>query len=258
LADGRRAERLKVLIIDDDHLLVDAIMATLGSEWPDCSITIAADGRSGLQSLMAVEPDLVLLDIGLPGESGYEVLKRIRRLSDVPVVIITARSEELVEVRGLQLGADDFIVKPFAPAVLIARVRSLLRRSSTPPRERAMADRIAGDLVIDFQTHEVTLHGHRLPLTPVEYRLLYCLARNPERLIPHRKLIELVWGRVDRSALGRLHVYVKRLRDKIEDNGVCFIENQRGLGYRFIRPAESDPAAANGRSSGAIPVGAIS
>src|SRR5438309_7188998 len=145
---------MKILIIEDDRTVLEAITMALRIEWPDCSILDAADGRGGLQSVANLEPDLVLLDIGLPDESGYEVLQRIRRLSDVPVVVITARGSELDEVRGLQLGADDFIVKPFVPSIMIARLRSLMRRSGAPARERAMADRVAGDLAIDFRTHE--------------------------------------------------------------------------------------------------------
>jgi DNA-binding response OmpR family regulator len=239
---------MKFLVIEDDPVVQDAIAASLRHEWPECSIASAANGPTALESLSTVEPELVLLDIGLPGEDGYDVLGRIRRLSDVPVVIVTGRTAEMDEVRGLQLGADDYITKPFESSLLIARLRSLLRRSGRPARERGNADRVAGDLSIDFQTHEVMLRGERVKLTPVEYKLLYHLARTPGRLISHRRLIELVWGISRPSALGRLHVYVKRLRDKLAPDRAPFIENERGLGYRFVRPI--DDGRANGHVVG--------
>src|SRR5439155_13433573 len=175
----------------------------------------ATNATEAMRGFASNDPDMVLLDIGLPGESGYEVLRRIRRISDVPVIMITGRGIDMDEVRGLQLGADDFLNKPFTQSVLIARMKSLLRRAGRPARDQRVPDRVAGQLAIDFRTHEVTLHGDRLRLTPVEYKLLYHLARNPGRLLPHRKLLELVWGNTS-SDLGRLHVYVKRLRDKIQ------------------------------------------
>jgi len=199
---------VRVLVVEDDAILQDAIAGNLRHAWPDCAVLTASDGLGALESLATVEPELVLLDIGLPGMDGYEVLSRIRRLSDVPVVIITGRMDEMDEVRGLMLGADDFISKPFAPSLLIARLRSLMRRASSPARKRGSANRVAGDLTINFHTHEVTLRGERIKLTPVEYKLLYQLARAPGRLISHRRLIELVWGSARPSGLGRLHVYV--------------------------------------------------
>ena len=230
---------MKILTVDDDRLVLEALAYSLTTEWPECEVLAATTAAEAVRSFTNMEPDLVLLDIGLPGESGYEVLRRIRRLSDVPVVLITGRGIEMDEVRGLQLGADDFIPKPFSHGVLTARVKSLLRRAGRPARDHSVPDRVAGELAIDFRTHEVTLKGERVRLTPVEYKLLYHLARAPGRLIPHRKLLELVWGNAG-SDLGRLHVYVKRLRDKIEDGNGSLIENERGLGYRFIRPASQE------------------
>ena len=227
---------MKVLVVDDDKAVLDAVAASLALEWPECEVVSASSVAEALRSFSSLDPDLVILDLGLSGESGYEVLHRIRRLSDVPVVIITGRGVEMDEVRGLQLGADDFMPKPFTHGLLVARIKSLLRRAGRPARSNRVPDRIAGHLAIDFGTHEVTLRGDRVKLTPVEYKLLYHLARNPGRLVSHRKLLELVWGNPS-SDLGRLHVYVKRLRDKIEDGANSFIENERGLGYRFVRPS---------------------
>ena len=231
---------MKVLIVDDQEDMLEALLHSFQAEWADCEAGCAANAADAFRLFSGLEPDLVLLDIGLPGESGYDVLRRLRRFSDVPIILMTGRGIEMDEVRGLQLGADDFISKPFTHSLLVARVKSLLRRAGRPARDHSMPDRVAGDLAIDFGTHEVTLRGDRVRLTPVEYKLLYHLARNPGRLIPHRKLLELVWGNAG-SDLGRLHVYVKRLRDKIEDGAASFIENERGLGYRFVRPGEATP-----------------
>ncbi|SRR6266545_1795292 len=234
---------MRVLLVDDDEQMLEALMHSIEAEWPECETVRARNSAEATRAFATSDPDLVLLDIGLPGESGYDVLRRIRRISDVPVIMITGRGIEMDEVRGLQSGADDFLNKPFTQSLLIARIKSLLRRAGRPARDQRVPDRLAGDLAIDFRTHEVTLRGDRLRLTPVEYKLLYHLARNPGRLIPHRKLLELVWGSAT-SDLGRLHVYVKRLRDKIEDGAASFIENERGLGYRFVRPDDgSTPPA---------------
>ena len=245
---------MKLLVVDDDTNLVDALVQSFTLEWPDCQVLTAGTASEALRAFSGLEPDLIVLDIALPGENGYEVLRRIRRLSDVPVVLITGRGIDMHEVRGLQLGADDFIPKPFTHAVLIARVKSLLRRAGRPARDHSMPDRVVGDLAIDFRTHEVTVRGDRVRLTPVEYKLLYYLARTPGRLIPHSKLLELVWGNAS-SDLGRLHVYVKRLRDKIEDGAAAFIENERGLGYRFVRPAGDIEASAAEPVPTPVPVG---
>jgi len=228
---------VRFLLVDDDPAMLTALAHALQDAWPDCETIAATNSAEAGRAFSSGDADLVLVDIGLPGESGYEVLRRIRRISDVPVILITGRGVDMDEVRGLQLGADDFIPKPFTQTVLLARVRSLLRRAGRPARDQRVPDRVAGELTIDFHTHEVTLRGDRVRLTPVEYKLLYHLARNPGRLMPHRKLMELVWGTAS-ADLGRLHVYVKRLRDKIENDGSSFIENERGLGYRFVRPGD--------------------
>jgi DNA-binding response OmpR family regulator len=229
---------MRILIVDDDQAVLDALDDSLKTEWPDAEVECAGTAAAALHGFASFEPDLVLLDIGLPGENGYEILRRIRRLSDVPIVLITGRGIEMDEVRGLQLGADDYVAKPFSHSLLVARIKALLRRAGRPARDHSVPDRVVGDLAIDFRTHEVTLRGDRVRLTPVEYKLLYHLARSPGRLIPHRKLLQLVWGD-DGSDLGRLHVYVKRLRDKIEDAAAALVENERGLGYRFVRPSSN-------------------
>ena len=227
---------MKILLIDDDRMVLEALAETFKAEWPESQPTLAASASEAMGKFSLGEPDLVVLDVGLGGENGFELLERIRRVSDVPIMLITGRGIEIDEIRGLQLGADDFVRKPFTQSLVVARVKSLLRRTDRAARSRGVPDCIAGDLAIDFSTHEVTLRGELVKLTPVEYRLLYHLARSSGRLVSHRELLHSVWGDSAKADLGRLHVYVKRLRDKIE-KGTTLVENERGVGYRFVRPS---------------------
>jgi DNA-binding response OmpR family regulator len=225
---------MKVLVVDDDPNLLDAFAHSFYAEWPDCQVVCASTSSEALMCFATVEPDLILLDVRLPGEGGFEVLRRIRHVSDVPILLITGYAGEMDEIRGLQLGADDYLAKPVTQRLFVARVRSMLRRDEQPARDRRVPERVVGDLAINFRTHEVSLRGERVQLTPIEFKLLYHLAQTPGQLIRHRKLIELVWNRPSEN-VGRLHVNIKRLRGKIEGNR-SFIENERGLGYRFVGP----------------------
>jgi two-component system KDP operon response regulator KdpE len=205
----------------------------------------ATDGEAALHLFYEHDPDVVVLDVAMPGKNGFEVLQEIRRTSDVPVIMLTARTEEIDQVRGLELGADDYVVKPFSHLALLARVKAVLRRAELPPPVRTLPDFVAGDLAINFQNHQVTVRGEPKKLTPVEYKLLYHLVRNAGRLMPHQALLDRVWGPDYGATPDYLKVFVSRLRAKIElDSGPHFIENERGVGYRFISP--KDAAAANG------------
>jgi two-component system, OmpR family, KDP operon response regulator KdpE len=181
---------------------------------------------------------MVLLDVGLPDISGFEVLRRIRDFSDVPVIILTARDDALDKVRGLELGADDYITKPFNHLELLARVRAVLRRLDMPaPASRAPSFR-AGELEVDFAAQEVRLRGDRIALTPTEYKLLYHLVRNAGRVLQHGTLLAKVWGREYVDEVDYVRVYIRRLRDKLGDDPdrPRFIRTERGLGYRFLAP----------------------
>jgi two-component system KDP operon response regulator KdpE len=228
---------LTVLVVRDDQPLASALKRAMLGEWPDCEVACAMTPTDAVGYFAApeTEPDLVVLDLSRSREDGYDALRRIRRRSDVPILLIAGEAFELEQVRGLQLGADDCIPKPFTARLFVARIKSLLRRTNRGARPHVVGDRIAGPLQIDFQNHEVKLHGQPVSLTPTEYKLLYHLARHPGRLLSQVELLQLVWGSEARTKRGRLHVYMKRLRDKIEAN-THFIENERGLGYRFIRP----------------------
>jgi two-component system, OmpR family, KDP operon response regulator KdpE len=176
---------------------------------------------------------------------GYEVLRQIRAFSDVPVVMLTARDDTMDKVKGLELGADDYVTKPFNHLELLARVRAVLRRLDMPaPKSRAPSYR-AGELAMDFAAQEVRLRGERLQLTPTEYKLLYHLVRNAGRVLPHGTLLAKVWGREYLDEVDYLRVYVRRLRDKLGDDPERprYIQTERGLGYRFLPSPPSESGA---------------
>jgi DNA-binding response OmpR family regulator len=229
---------MKILLIDDDVHILDALTVGLGLQWPESTVIPAWDGDEGLEAFFTHEPDVVVLDVTMPGRNGFEVLREIRRVSDAPVLMLTARGEDADQVRALELGADDYIVKPFHHLVLVARIKAALRRAELPAPVEAVPDFVAGELAINFQSHRVTLRGEPVKLTPVEYRLLYHLVRNVGRLMPHQALLDRVWGEDYPASTDHLKVFISRLRSKIEpSDGPGYIETERGLGYRFVRPA---------------------
>ena len=236
---------MKVLVVDDDQRIRDALEIGLQLQWQDAEVLSAADGEAGLEVFFKEEPDIVLLDVTMPRMNGFEVLKAIRQVSDVPVIMLTARDEDVDQVRGLELGADDYIGKPFSHLALMARIKAALRRAELPAPVQALPDFEAGDLAIHFQNQEVTVQGKPVRLTPVEYKLLYHLVRNAGRLMPHAALLDRVWGADYGATTDHLKVYVSRLRAKLETdpNGPHYISTERGLGYRFVRPQSSAPPA---------------
>jgi two-component system KDP operon response regulator KdpE len=242
---------VKILVVDDDPQILDAVTVGFQLQWEDCEVVPATDGEQGLARFYEHEPDVVVLDVAMPHKNGFEVLQEIRRVSDVPVIMLTARAEETDQVRGLELGADDYVVKPFSHLALLARVKAVLRRAEMPQPVHALPDFEAGDLTINFQSHEVTLRGEPVKLTPVEYKLLYHLVRNAGRLMPHQALLDRVWGDDYGATTDYLKVYVSRLRAKLEPDpsGPHYIETERGLGYRFVRPQPSDPRQASPTST---------
>ena len=232
---------MKILLVDDDPHILDALAVGLQLQWQDAEVLTAVDGEAGLAAFYAHEPDVVVLDVTMPRKSGFEVLGEIRRVSDVPVLMLTARGEEADQVRGLELGADDYLVKPFSHLVLLARIRAVLRRAELPPPVRALPDFAAGELAIDFANHEVTLAGEPVRLTPVEFKLLAYLVRNAGRLLPHQAILDHVWGADYIATTDYLKVFISRLRAKLErPGGPRYIETERGLGYRFVRPRENE------------------
>src|SRR5947209_7421172 len=169
---------MKLLVIDDDARLRETLQIGLSLQWEDAEVICAADGEAGLDAFFEANPDVVLLDLCMPRKNGYEVLSEIRRVSDTPVIMLTARGEDTDQVRGLELGADDYVAKPFSHLALVARIKAVRRRAGLPPAGEAMPDFRSGDLAIHFADQRVSLAGETLKLTPIEYKLLYALVRN--------------------------------------------------------------------------------
>jgi two-component system KDP operon response regulator KdpE len=237
---------MKILVVDDDPQILDAVTVGIQLQWQDSTVLAARDGEEGLRAFYEHDPDVVVLDVSMPRRNGFEVLQEIRRVSDVPVIMLTARSEETDQVRGLEAGADDYVVKPFSHLALLARIKAVLRRSDMLQPAASLPDFQAGDLAIHFDNHQVTLGGEPVKLTPVEFKLLYHLVRNAGRLMPHEALLDRVWGADYGATTDYLKVYVSRLRAKLEaPGGHRYIETERGLGYRFIRPRESTSHASS-------------
>jgi two-component system KDP operon response regulator KdpE len=227
---------MKILVVDDEPDVVESVRLGFTLQWRDVDVLGAGEGEAALDVVEADHPDIVLLDVGLPGIDGYEVLRQIRAFSDVPVVMLTARDDAMDKVKGLELGADDYVTKPFNHLELMARVKAVLRRLEMPaPTSRAPSFR-SGHLEVDFAKQEARLHGERLDLTPTEYKLLYHLVRNAGHVLEHGTLLAKVWGREYVDEVDYIRVYIRRLRDKLGDSSDSprYIQTERGLGYRFI------------------------
>ncbi|HEY1296808.1 MAG TPA: response regulator transcription factor [Chloroflexota bacterium] len=245
---------MKVLVIDDDPHVRDALEVGIQLQWQDAQVICAEDGEVGIDRFFSEEPDIVLIDVSMPRMNGYEVLQAIRRVSDVPAIMLTGRTHEVDQVRGLELGADDYVTKPFSHLALMARMRAVLRRAELPQPVQTLPDFQAGDLAIHFQNHGVTLAGEQVNLTPVEYKLLYHLVRNAGHLLPHEALLERVWGSDYEASPEYLKVFISRLRSKLRrEGGPDYIETERGRGYRFVRPRAAASAPSDQSSLATAP-----
>jgi two-component system KDP operon response regulator KdpE len=229
---------MRILVVDDEPDVVESVRLGFELQWRDVDVLGAGEGEAGLDIVEREHPDIVLLDVGLPGINGFEVLRQIRAFSDVPVVMLTARDDAMDKVKGLELGADDYVTKPFNHLELMARVKAVLRRLEMPAPARRVPSFKSGDLEVDFAKHEARLAGNRLDLTPTEYKLLYHLVRNAGHILEHGTLLAKVWGREYVDEVDYIRVYIRRLRDKLGDSSDAprYIETERGLGYRFIAP----------------------
>jgi two-component system KDP operon response regulator KdpE len=231
---------MRILIVDDEPDVVESVRLGFTLQWREVDVLGAKDGEAALDVVEHEHPDIVLLDVGLPGMDGYEVLGQIRAFSDVPVVMLTARDDAMDKVRGLELGADDYVTKPFNHLELMARVKAVLRRLEMPaPASRAPSFR-SGDLEVDFAKQEARLHGEPMDLTATEYKLLYHLVRNAGHVLEHGTLLARVWGREYVDEVDYVRVYIRRLRNKLGDSSESprYIRTERGLGYRFIAPLD--------------------
>lgn len=223
-----------VLVVDDEQAIADIIKFNLEREGYE--VLTAKDGRDALNTLEENSVNLVLLDVMMPEMDGFTCLKEIRKDSKVPVIMLTAKEEEVDKVLGLELGADDYVVKPFSMRELIARVKANLRRREFENEENREAESItAGDLLIDLNKYEVQKNGKVLDLTLREYELLLFLAKSPDQIFSREELLEKVWGYDYFGDIRTVDVTVRRLREKVEDKGKEFkyILTKRGVGYYF-------------------------
>jgi two-component system KDP operon response regulator KdpE len=232
---------MRILVIDDAPDVVESVRLGFTLQWREVEVIGAGAGEQGLDIVEQQKPDLVLLDVGLPDLDGYEVLRQIRAFSDVPVVMLTARDDTLDLVKGLELGADDYVTKPFNHLELLARVKAVLRRLDMPAPAARVPSFHSGELEMDFARQEVRLAGQRVELTPTEYKLLYHFVRNAGYVLTHGTLLAKVWGREYVDEVDYLRVYVRRLREKLGDDPEHprYIRTERGLGYRFVANTET-------------------
>ncbi len=220
--------RGRVLIVDDDAALAEMLSIVLAGE--GFHSEVCARGDEAVAKLREYQPDVVLLDLMLPGKDGIEVCREVRAESGVPIVMLTARSDTVDVVVGLESGADDYIVKPFKPKELVARIRARVRRVDPGASELLRLD----DLEIDVGGHRVTRGDEELALTPLEFDLLACLARRPRQVFTREQLLEQVWGYRDASDTRLVNVHVQRLRSKIERDpeSPTLVLTVRGIGYK--------------------------
>lgn len=224
----------KVLVVDDESSILNIIAYNLKKEGYE--VITAEDGEAGLDLVFSENPDLVLLDIMMPKMDGYEVCRKVREKSNVPIIMLTARADEVDKVVGLEIGADDYVTKPFGNRELLARVKAHLRRSTAKdiPSEAGNVQNF-GDLTIDFDRYEVTKRGEVINLTMREFELLTYLATQKSQIFNRETLLEKVWGYEYFGDVRAVDVTIRRLREKIEDDPSKprFIITKRGIGYYF-------------------------
>lgn len=223
----------KILIVDDDPNLVELIQYNLEGEGYE--VIAARDGQEGMRLFFTDRPDLVVLDIAMPKLDGYQVCQRIREMASTPVIMLTAKGREEDIIKGLDLGADDYLTKPFRLGELLARVRATLRRARTEPEPTEALTYSDDHLSIDLEARRVAVSGKVVKLTPTEYKLLALLVKNKGRLLEFRQLLESVWGFEYIDDVDYLRVYIWHLRRKIEPDpkNPIYLINELNIGYRF-------------------------
>jgi len=228
---------LKLLIAEDARDVAEVIAFGARMAWPGCHVAIAQSGTEALAMFQEGATDLVVLDIGMSPPDGFEVCRRIRAVSQVPILMLTAHDTTLDKVRALDLGADDYLTKPFDHLELFARMRAMLRRPTSQSAATG-PDFVCAELSLVYATREVRLNGAVLRLTTIEYRLLEELVRHAGTVLPHQVLLERVWGPAYVDDVQYLKVFVRRLRRKLGDTAdhPRFIHTEWGIGYRFAAP----------------------
>jgi len=223
-----------ILVVDDEARMVRFIQLNL--EHDGFQVIAAYNGREALEQVRSQLPNLILLDVMMPDLDGFEVLERIREQSTVPVIMLTAKGEEDDRVRGLELGADDYITKPFSPRELVSRVRAVLRRTEAESNLASGMIEVDDRLKLDFNRREIWINDNIVQLRPTEYRLLYHLVQNAGWVITHEQLLTKVWGYEYRDEPHYVRLYINYLRKKLEEDPAKpkYILTERGIGYRFV------------------------
>jgi len=226
---------VKILIADDDPQILRALRITLAARGYE--VVTASDGREALRLAADAHPDIIVLDLGMPGLTGIQVIEGVRGWSTVPILVVSGRSDSLDKVDALDAGADDYVTKPFAADELLARIRALARRTPTATDEPVVT---FGDVTVDLAAHLVTRGGAAVRLTPTEWRLLEVLVRNPDRLVTRETLLTEVWGPQYTTDTGYLRLYLAQLRKKLEaePGKPRYLLTEAGMGYRFA-PSET-------------------
>ena len=236
---NRTRKRKTILVVDDEPRMIGFIRMNL--ELEDHQVVEAHSGLEALDALRTQLPDLVLLDVMMPDLDGFETLRMLREFSDIPVIMLTAKGEENDKVLGLELGADDYITKPFGPRELSSRIKAIFRRLEKPSTDEAVLH-VDNRLSVDFNQRQVIVDGEPVKLRPTEYRLLYHLIRNAGWTVPHDQILQKVWGYEYRDEAHYVRLYVNYLREKIEEDpsNPHYIITERGVGYRFVNFENQD------------------
>ena len=232
---------MKVVVIDDSPEIVEVVTLCFQLRWSGAAIFSASTGSKGLELVEAEKPDIVILDIGLPDMDGFEVLRELRRFSQVPVIMLTVRDKDTDIAKALETGADDYITKPFSHIEMLARVQAILRRAQGAVVSSEEQPFISSKLSVDFASNEVTAQGKTAKLTSIESKLLSLLIKNEGRLLTHENLLNKVWGENYTDARDLLRVHIQHLRQKLGDSteSPSIIVTEHGMGYRFVRPPEN-------------------
>ncbi len=227
-------DRRKILVVDDEERMVRFIRMNL--EHDGFLVSEAFNGKQAISKLRDVNPDIILLDVMMPDVDGFDVLETLREFTNVPVIMLTAKGEEDDRVRGLELGADDYVTKPFSPRELVSRIKAVLRRTEGATGSMHGLIEVDERLKIDFDRREIWLEGKLVKLRPTEYRLLFHLVQNTGWVVSHDQLLQKVWGYEYRDEPHYVRLYINYLRQKLEKDPADpkYILTERGVGYRFV------------------------
>jgi len=227
---------MKVLIIEHDPDVIEVVSLCLGMRWPQTTVMAAIDGTEGLSLAKAEKPDVVILDVDLPDMDGFEVCRKIRRFSNVPIIMLGISAADTDVSRALEIGADDYVTKPIRHIELLSRIQAVLRRVQKLPLSKDKNTFRSSNLTIDYDAREVQVNGEMVKLTPIEYDLLYYLTQNVGRVQTYESLLTKVWGEQYKHEKNLLKLPIHNLRRKLGDNpsNPGIIVNERSIGYRFL------------------------